>query len=98
MERNPYRTVCDPIRKLCMRFKPDGCTIAPDFNFRSCCDQHDMHYRLQVASRSEADRELRDCIIAHGHPILGWAYWLAVRLFGWLFWKDYETRNRQAKD
>ena len=83
--------VCDTVAKVCRKIKPDGCTLVPDFDFRSCCDQHDVEYRLQVVSRKEADQRLRACIRSSGHPLKAELYYLGVRLFGGIFW----FRNRR---
>lgn len=69
-------------------FSYDGCTAVPDFDFGAdCCNTHDYHYQLQDVSRAEADKKLRECIKAKGHPILAWVYWSGVRVFGGGFWK-----------
>ncbi|AGK02270.1 hypothetical protein 3927AP1_33 [Mannheimia phage vB_MhS_3927AP1] len=39
-------------------------------------------------SRAEADKRLRDCLIAQNRPIFAWSTWLAVRCFGWYFWNE----------
>lgn len=63
-----------------------GCTWWPDQDFGACCIQHDEIYRTRSLSRRAADRQLRQCITRHGHPVQAWVIWLAVRLFGWIFW------------
>lgn len=78
--------VCDCITKVCRVFKSDGCTLAPDFNFRPCCDDHDYDYSKQCRTRIEADKALRDCIKKAGHPVKAHIYYIGVRLFGGLFW------------
>lgn len=67
--------------------KPGGCTLVPDFGFRSCCDQHDRDYTEQVLTRLEADKRLRDCIRAAGNPVLAEIYFAGVRVFGGVFWR-----------
>lgn len=62
-----------------------GCTLFPDENYTSCCDSHDKHYATGT-SRSQADQELRECIIKAGHPYMAWIAWIGIRLFGWPFW------------
>ncbi len=74
----------------------DGCSFAPDLNIRPCCNHHDYHYRNATMSRATADRLLRQCIGQQGigfyrYRLLPWVYWLAVRLFGWLY---YRKRDR----
>lgn len=53
-----------------------------------CCDLHDQPYARggTAAQRAEADRKLRECVAANGHPAWAWAMWAAVRLGGvpWL--------------
>jgi hypothetical protein len=63
---------------------PDGCTNAPDFNFKDCCDDHDHCYCTggNEAARKLCDQKLRDWIKMRGHPILARIYYWAVRAFG----------------
>jgi hypothetical protein len=65
----------------------DGCSGVPDFDFRSCCDQHDFFYRNGIVCRAEADRVLRECIASHGWVLLPWVYWFGVRVAGWRFFR-----------
>jgi hypothetical protein len=60
----------------------DGCSAAPDLNFRSCCEEHDLDYRNSLCSRKEADLKLRRCLQKKGWKVLPWLYWCGVRLFG----------------
>lgn len=61
----------------------DGCTNAPDLNFRECCVHHDYYYATKTLTRKEADKELRQCIQKEwGGIFLPWIYWGAVRIFG----------------
>lgn len=85
--------VCDGVEQACRRVKPNGCTLAPDHNFRSCCDAHDEAYTLQKVSRLEADMQLRDCITAAGHPLKAQVYYAGVRAFGWVFWLRKKAQN-----
>lgn len=73
--------------------KGDGCTSAPDFFYRPCCDEHDVYYRTgrdvdgEPVTRAEADKRLRQCMAKAGKTIIGrrvmpWLYWGAVRVFG----------------
>lgn len=71
----------------------DGCSGVPD-TARHCCACHDVAYwhAETPAERLEADRGLRDCIIAAGRGeervwrplwwLLGWLVFLGVRAFG----------------
>lgn len=63
-------------------FKSDGCTLAPNFNFKQCCIEHDYLRRYKIISKSKADKNLRECINSKGHPILAWIYWIFVRVAG----------------
>ncbi|MBW3809711.1 DUF1353 domain-containing protein [Aeromonas hydrophila] len=61
--------------------------VSPGTN--SCCQQHDKDYGAKGrVSRAEADRRLRQCMIAQDKPVLAWLFWAACRLGGWYFWKD----------
>lgn len=66
----------------------DGCTLAPDLNFRHCCDVHDEAYWRggTEEDRERADRAFRQCIHDAGHPILDQVYYIGVRIGGvpWL--------------
>ena len=69
-------------------FKKDYCSFSPDFNFPSCCEQHDKDYSLgSKVSRKEADGKLRSCITASGWPKVAWVYYLGVRTVGWMFYR-----------
>ena len=78
------------ILKRRLDLSSDGCSGAPDFDFRQCCVEHDYYYRNPVertgVSRSAADAKLRRCIAARGRPVLSWAYWVSVRALGWIPW------------
>ena len=81
----------------------DGCTDVPDFWFRKCCDEHDIHYRThqmedgQPVTKAEADAKLRGCIRSNS-PLryvglsalspLALIYWGGVRLFGGHAWDN----------
>lgn len=67
-------------------FTSDGCTSAPDFTFRACCEQHDRDYFDHTVTRRDADDALRACMQTQGYVILPWVYWLAVRALGRGFW------------
>ncbi len=65
-------------------FRSDGCTLAPNFDFRHCCTEHDRAY-WRGGSREQrraADRAFRECIEAAGHPMLAKVYYAAVRIAG----------------
>ncbi len=65
----------------------DGCTMSPDFTFKSCSDTHDVDYMNCTITRLEADQRLRACIAwnccKNDLPgILPAIYYYGVRLFG----------------
>jgi len=62
----------------------DGCTMVPDFNFRDCCQQHDMGYMNPATTRYQDDCALYKCIrskTAWWNPIAG-VYFAGVRACG----------------
>lgn len=80
----------------------DGCTfIGAVFKFftkekhlpfKSCCVEHDRAYWYggDVKLREQADRDMRDCVKAHGYPVIAWIMWLFVHMFSgprllWVF-------------
>lgn len=69
-------------------FKSDGCSCWPDGDWLECCVKHDILY-WQGGTREErkaADLALRTCVTAKGHPLVGQAMFLGVRMGGvwWL--------------
>lgn len=91
-------TYWDRVKALAWALKGDGCSRAPDLFYRSCCDEHDIHYRTGMTlagvslTRKQADTRFRKCLQKNGKtPILGtfilpWIYYAAVRLFGESSW------------
>jgi hypothetical protein len=90
----------------------DGCSMAPDFNFIDCCDQHDARYWLggSAAARALADQEFSQCVAAKDHAVLAKLYYLGVRVggtpylptpwrwgFGWPYPHGYD-RDKPADD
>ncbi|BAU40033.1 hypothetical protein [Ralstonia phage RSP15] len=64
------------------------CNVTRSRSLNSCCYKHDEAYGPEgTGSRLEADRALRDCIRNQGHPVKAQIYYIAVRLFGWIFFK-----------
>lgn len=73
--------------------------LVPNFRFRACCDQHDYHYWLggSKTDRAKADWQFFTAMLADADRLLGlqaWThitlsiiYYVAVRLFGWSFWR-----------
>ena len=75
----------------------DGCSNAPDFNFKECCVEHDFYYRndegVTGVSRSEADKRLRKCIQKRWRlPVVPWLYWGVVRTVGWMPWRKNQKK------
>ncbi len=60
--------------------------------FEECCITHDLAYWAGGSEfdRRAADRALRDCVRAMGHPIWAWVMYAAVRAFGW--WRAWQYR------
>ena len=78
-------------KDVVVKFTTDGCTLAPNFNFRECCEEHDQDYakyhRTSEKNRAKSDRKLRLCIKCKGWAALSWIYWFFVRILGWIpFW------------
>lgn len=78
--------------------KPNGCTSAPDFHWRPCCDEHDLDYTGRV-SRYAADKALLSCMrrtaqTFFGRNVLSYVYFLAVRFFGARFYGERNKLNR----
>ena len=62
----------------------DGCTLAPDFTFASCCDAHDVAY-WQGGSRMDrlaADQQFRACVTDKSNAVAAWLYYAGVRVGG----------------
>lgn len=60
-------------------------------NYGCICYVHDFDYRYgwkYGISRREADKELRQGVIASGNSINAWAMWSAVRLMGWRYYRN----------
>ena len=66
-------------------FESDGCTFAPDLNFKACCIEHDYLRRYKVLPKKEADAHLKNCIKESGHPVLAWVYYFFVRIGGFFY-------------
>lgn len=65
-------------------FASDGCTLAPDLDFRQCCEQHDRVYWCGGTreQRRRADQALKSCMRELGHEQLSGLYYAGVRLGG----------------
>jgi len=77
----------------------DGCTsfifkyiakVLIKRNYCTICIQHDFDYRYgwkYGIPRKEADSDMRDGVIASGHPKIAALMHTVVRTIGWLFYK-----------
>jgi hypothetical protein len=94
-----WRQKADALKALGKRVNMDndGCSGAPDFNFKKCCVEHDFYYRncesITGVSRWEADKLLRQCIRKNWKlPFMPWLYWIGVRSAGWIPWRKNQKR------
>jgi hypothetical protein len=57
--------------------------------FEHCCMTHDLYYSgdLSCYSRKTADQQMKRCIEAQGYPVTAAVMYVAVRVFGGIFWK-----------
>ena len=76
-----------------MPAKVDYCSFVPDkplgLDVSDVCKLHDEDYYKQTKSRKEADKDFRRGIIKKGGIkafLIGWVYYLGVRLFGSSAW------------
>jgi len=62
----------------------DGCTLAPNLDFRDCCDWHDTRYWIGGTreQRRQVDLQFRQCIAERDHNILSHLYYFGVRVCG----------------
>lgn len=62
----------------------DGCSMVPDFNFESCCNDHDARYWRggSAEQRAGADASFGQCVATKNHRILARLYYLGVRIGG----------------
>jgi hypothetical protein len=64
----------------------NGCSGVPNFDFKECCDEHDLCYaHTPLGFRWGCDLELARCIAAHGGPehwVLGVIYGIGVLVLG----------------
>lgn len=67
-------------------YETKGCTLFPDGNYESCCEEHDRAYRLQTKPRIEADRKLRECVRKKGHPNVAALMYYGLRIVGVFRW------------
>jgi len=73
----------------------DFCSFVPDFHIGFCCAAHDDLYEVGGGERERllADLRLRDCIVEAGRPIIGWLYFVGVRLFGWIYFNWFPEES-----
>lgn len=77
----------------------NGCTAAPNLDFKSCCDDHDRDYAVAggIVQRFRADWRLAKCIICRSKLLLRYIlapiYFIGVRVGGLLFF-DWWWRVR----
>ncbi len=89
-------------------FDSDGCSMWPDNDWVECCVIHDTVYWMGGTrkERKKADKELRQCVSATGHPFIssmmyfgvraGGVYWLPTS-FRWGFGWDFPQSGPQGK-
>jgi hypothetical protein len=66
------------------------CSVIPRMkhNVENCCEAHDHEYGpAGTISRWQADLRLFKCMFRNGQTVLAFPAWIAVRVFGLLFWK-----------
>lgn len=97
--RSDRHTYWQKVKSLSRALQGDGCTCAPDFFYRECCDEHDIHYRTgkrvngDPITRLQADNALFRCMRRRGKlPVIGKllipaVFWLFVRALGWKAWR-----------
>lgn len=78
-------------------YESKGCTLFPDGNYGSCCQEHDLAYSKRLVSRSEADLKLYECIRERGRPKTAIIVYIAVRVFGWIWWGRYYLLHKYNK-
>lgn len=89
-------------------FKSDGCSCWPDGDWLECCVTHDLLYWMGGTrqERKNADLELKKCVTGTGHPVVGQAMFIGVRIggvwwlptpFRWGFGWDYPDSGPAGK-
>jgi hypothetical protein len=78
----------------------DCCTWWPDSVWQDCCCQHDYDYRYKPddISKFQADKELRDCVVASGHRHIGNLMQMGVLVFGWGPWIKHRLFPKKRKE
>ncbi len=85
-------------RLLPFKKKDDYCSFWPDACWGDCCGQHDDDYLYGEVSKSDADKYLRECVIASGHPIIAEIMYIGVSTFGWSAWFRRRLENLKRGD
>jgi hypothetical protein len=75
----------------------DCCSFWPDGNWQDFCCQHDDDYKYGEVSKWEADKYLREGVIASGHTKTAWVMWAGVTVFGWLPWLKHRIVNKKRE-
>jgi len=81
-------------------FNTDGCTKVPDFDFRACCDEHDIAYMTGKKfwkHKVRSDIRLMGCIMMKGtvaHATIAPIYFLGVSTFGLVPWFRKRWKER----
>ncbi|MGN7610978.1 hypothetical protein ACQZV8_02725 [Magnetococcales bacterium HHB-1] len=79
----------------------DGCSMFPDYRWKSCCVAHDRSYYYggTKAQRLKADQELKQCVQEKGFGAIAETMFLGVRTGGhpfsvfpwrWGYGRDYK--------
>ncbi len=78
----------------------DCCTWWPDREWQDCCCQHDVDYRFRPdgIGKCEADRYLKECVTASGHPTMAKWMWHGVAIIGWLPWVKHRIIPKKRED
>jgi hypothetical protein len=95
----PEDTVLEKILGFNISTPENECTCAPEFNFAPCCGTHDLAYEAGGDSNDRliADQGLFNCIWSSGKPLMALIYYLAVRVFGWMFFTYYPVKPLKTK-
>ncbi len=69
-------------------FTTDQCSVWLDGDWQTCCIEHDFAYWCggSTKQRAHADNQLKRCVKAKGHPVMGNIMRLGVRLGGHSIW------------
>jgi hypothetical protein len=69
-------------------FTTDQCSAWPDGDWYACCIEHDYAYWCggSAKQRAIADNQLKRCVKAKGHPVMGKIMHWGTRLGGLSIW------------